>query len=106
LTGQFTVFRNKNARTRATYPLLVDVQSDLLEDLETRVVIPLTRLATLTKKPMAVLTPIVAFEGEDYVLLTPQLAGVARTELGTAVGSLANERQAIVAAVDFLVLGF
>jgi CcdB protein len=45
-------------------------------------------------------------EQEDYVLMTPQLAGIRRIELGEAVGSLANARQTIVAAMDFLLTGF
>jgi toxin CcdB len=104
--AQFTVYRNKNPRTKATFPLLVDIQSDLLEDLQTRVVVPLTKAAALTKKPLAHLTPALSFDGEPYVLMTPQLAGIGRTELGTAVGSLASERQAILAAMDFLLRGF
>lgn len=103
---QFAVYRNKNPRTRAAFPLLVDVQSDLLEDLQTRVVIPLTKAAALTKKPLANLTPGLTFEGDDYVLMTPLLAGVARTELGTGIGSLADERHTILAAMDFLLTGF
>ena len=42
---QFTVYRNKNPRSRATFPYLLDVQSDLLDGLQTRVVIPLTKAA-------------------------------------------------------------
>ena len=103
---QFTVYRNKNPRTKTAFPLLVDVQSDLLEDLQTRVVIPLTKAAALTRKPMSHLTPTLAFDGEDYLLMTPQLAGIARTELGTPVGNLATARQSIIAAVDFLLTGF
>jgi hypothetical protein len=38
--------------------------------------------------------------------MTPQLAGIGRTELGAAVGNLASERQAILAATDFLLTGF
>ena len=38
---QFAVHRNRNAATRARYPLLVDVQSDLLAGMGTRVVVPL-----------------------------------------------------------------
>lgn len=33
--AQFTVYRNKSARTRTTSAFVVDVQSDLLEDLGT-----------------------------------------------------------------------
>jgi len=103
---QFTVYRNKSPRTKSTFPFLVDVQSDLLDQLQTRVVIPLTRVAGLAKKPLSHLTPALTFDGESYVLMTPQLAGVARTELGAPAGSLAGEQQAIVAAMDFLLTGY
>ena len=87
-------------------PFLVDVQSDLLDQLQTRVVIPLTRTAGLAKKPLSHLTPALTFDGETYVLMTPQLAGVARSDLGASAGSLAGERHAIVAAMDFLLTGY
>ena len=104
--AQFSVYRNKNPRTKATFPLLVDVQSDLLESLNTRVVVPLTKSAALTKKPVSHLTPEISFDGDRYVLMTPQLAGINRTELGSATGSLVGERQTILAALDFLLTGF
>jgi toxin CcdB len=104
--AQFSVYRNKNPRTKAAFPLLVDVQSDLLELLNTRVVIPMTKAAALTRKPLSHLTPEVSFNGDRYVLMTPQLAGIGRAELGPHAGTLAEERQAILAAIDFLLTGF
>jgi len=104
--AQFSVYRNKNPRTKATFPLLVDIQSDLLEPLGTRVVIPLTKSPVLAKKPVSHLTSEITFDGDKYVLVTPQLAGISRTELGALAGSLAEERQKILAAVDFLLTGF
>lgn len=103
--AQFTVHRNKDPRSRATYPFLVDVQSDLLEGLQTRVVIPLTKAASLTSKPIRRLTPTVQFDGETYAILTPQLAGIARRDLGPAAGSLAQHRATIIGAMDFLLVG-
>jgi toxin CcdB len=104
--AQFSVYRNKNARTKATFPYLVDVQSDLLDPLNTRVVIPMTKAAALTRKPVSHLTPEVGFNGDRYVLMTPQLAGVGRAELGPQAGTLVEERQIILAAIDFLLTGF
>ena len=104
--AQFTVHRNEDPRSRTAFPYMVNVQSDLLDDLQTRVVIPLTRAGTLVKKPIAHLMPTVEFNGDVYVLVTSQLAGIARTDLGPAAGSLADKRDAIVAAMDFLLLGF
>ena len=104
--AQFTVYRNKNPRTKTAFPLLVDVQTDLLEDLQTRVVIPLTQTAALIRRPLTHVMPVLPFDGEDYVLMTPQLAGIARSDLGALAGSLADQRQVILAAMDFLLTGF
>src|SRR5579863_3624990 len=104
--AQFAVYKNRNPRTRATFPFLVDVQTELLDELQTRVVIPLTKAASLTRKPLRHLTPAVTFDGAAYVLMTPQLAGVARSELGDPVGSVSRQRHDILAALDFLLAGF
>jgi toxin CcdB len=103
---QFTVYRNENPRSKTHFPFLVDVQCDLLEALQMCVVVRLSKAAALTKKPVTHLTPILDFEGEKFILVTPQLAGVARSDLGPVAGSLAGQRHAIIAAVDFLLSGF
>jgi len=104
--AQFSVYRNKNPRTKAVFPFLLDVQSDLLEPLGTRVVVPLTKAPGLTKKPVSHLTPEISFNGDRYVLMTPQLAGISRADIGPLAGTLADERQTILAALDFLLTGF
>jgi toxin CcdB len=78
----------------------------LLEPLSTRVVVPLTKTAALTKKPVSHLTPEISFSADRYVLMTPQLAGINRSELGSLVGNLSDQRQTILAALDFLLTGF
>ena len=88
---QFAVHRNKNPHSKATFPLLVDVQSDLLDQLNTRVVIPLTKAAGLARKPLSHLTPALSFDGDTYLLMTPQLAGMARADLGPQAGSLSDD---------------
>lgn len=103
---QFALYRNRDPRTKAAIPLLVDIQNDLLEDLGTRVVIPLGRPGLLRQKPLETLVPVLRIDDEDYLLLTPQMAGIDRSELGTEAGSAAQYRAQIVAAVDFLVTGF
>lgn len=102
---QFTAYKNSNATTKARIPFLLDVQSNLLEQLETRVVIPLAPAASMKGKTLSRLMPSVKISGNDYVLLTPQLAGISRKELGAAVSDLSDQRALIVAAIDFLVTG-
>ena len=103
--AQFSVHKNKNAKTRSAYPYLVDVQSDLLRDLRTRVVVPLAKFTALSKKPINSLTPVVEVEGQKYIMMVPQLAGIATSDLGEEVASLAQRRHDVVAAIDFLVTG-
>jgi toxin CcdB len=103
---QFTVHRNRNAATRGRFPLLLNVQTDLLEELGTRVVIPLTPATVAARRSaLQTLTPVCAVDGRDYLLLTPQLAGIAARELGPAVADLSSERPTILAALDLLFTG-
>ena len=103
---QFAVHRNRNAATRARFPLLLDVQSDLLEELRTRVVIPLAPASTATKRTtLRTLTPLCIVESKEYLVVTPQLAGIAAKELGPAIADLSLDRQAILDALDMLITG-
>jgi toxin CcdB len=102
---QFAVYKNRNAATRSRFPLLLDVQSDLLEPLSTRIVVPLSAVATVRDVVMKQLAPVLTIDGKQYVMLTPQLAGVSTRELGPLVGNLNSERATIIAALDLLITG-
>ncbi len=103
---QFDVHRNRNAATKARFPFLLDVQTDLLADLGTRVVIPLTPATVATKRgAMQTLTPLCTIEGKPCLLLTPQMAGISIEELGPPIGNLSHDRQTIMAALDLLLTG-
>jgi toxin CcdB len=102
---QFAVYRNPNPDTRSAYPLLLDVQSDLIESLATRVVVPLSPAAAMKGRRLGTLTPALDIGGRQYVMLTPQLAGVAVKSLGPRVGDCAARRQEILAALDLLLTG-
>lgn len=103
--AQFAVYENKNPTTKDTYPFLVDVQSDLLADLKTTVVIPLSPLSAMAGKPISHLCPVVGIRDKEYVVLTQQLAGVNRKILGRQVAELSNHRSDFIAAIDFLISG-
>jgi toxin CcdB len=102
---QFAVYKNRNETTRGRFPLLLDVQSDLLEPLNTRVVVPLSLAASAKSRAMEALTPKLGIAGKEYVMVTPQLAGVSTRELGSIVDTLSNERAKIISALDLLITG-
>jgi toxin CcdB len=102
--AQFDVYRNPGPDSRRI-PFLLDVQSDLLAGVTTRVVVPLVR-ATEYMKPVRRLQPVFEVDGKALVMLTADLAGVSRLDLGMKIASLAGQRHEIMAALDFLFFGF
>jgi toxin CcdB len=103
--AQFDVYRNPNPATRGRIPYLVDVQSELLDSLATRVVVPLCKPAVLKGRLAERLNPVFQVEGRKVCMLTPELAGVPARTLGAPVGNLSAERDAFVAALDLIISG-
>lgn len=104
--AQFTVYANLNKKTKTTYPYLLDVQNDLFEGLKTRVVIPLCPSSAMGNRSITDLSPKFQIRGTSYTLLTPQLAGIAVSDLGPIVDELSQYRFEIIKALDFLITGF
>lgn len=104
--AQFDVHRNPNPNpgSRETIPYLLDVQSDLLEPLATRVVVPLIK-ASEAGRPAKNLNPQFTIEGAMLVMSTAELAGVPVRALGPRIASLQDRRAEIMAALDLLFTG-
>lgn len=102
---RFDLHRNPGA-SRDRVPFLLNVQSDLIEGLVTRMVIPLRDAADLAglATPQA-LMPTFMIEGRKCLLDTPQMASVPARALGPAIGNLSDRRAEIARALDFLFEG-
>jgi toxin CcdB len=84
---------------------LLDVQSELLEGFQTRVVIPLLPNGA-TPPDIPRLHPVFTIGSEEYVLATHLIATVPKELLARPQGTLALERDRITAALDMLFQGF
>ncbi|MEO6079091.1 MAG: CcdB family protein [Steroidobacteraceae bacterium] len=104
--AQFRVYRNPQPDSKHRFPLLLDIQSDLIGALGTRVVVPLMPLAAKGTRALTVLMPAFDVDGRKYAMCTPQLAGVPKGGIGAEVADLASRRDEIIAALDLLVSGF
>ncbi len=104
--ARFDVYENAGGHA-ATTPYLLDVQSDLLDGLDSCVVIPLRLAETFPKVTLpARLLPMFVVRGQQVLLETPKMAAVPRRLLRTPVASLAQEQLTITAALDFLFQGY
>ena len=104
--AQFTIYANANAQTKQLYPYLLELQSNLLNELATCMVAPLTLLSQHSQLAITRLTPVISVAGEDYLMQTMQLSAIARKQLGKAVSDASANNHEIIAAIDFLISGF
>ena len=103
--SQFTLYKNNDKNTSTTYPYFVDVQSELLDSLNTRLAIPLTPLELLEHKAPTHLCPTIHLDDGDFVILTQQMASVPTKILKEPVNDLSTFRNEIIGAIDFLITG-
>ena len=103
--NQFILYKNENKRSKKAYPYFVNVQSDLLDDLNSRIVIPLSTSETLNNLNAKKLCPILEINEMKFILLTHQITSVPNSTLRVQVTSLEHYRYEILSAIDLLLTG-
>ncbi len=100
---QFDVYPNPSSRMRDVYPFVVDVQSDLLKALATRMVVPLA----ITELPSASLPrrlcPVLIVQGQSLMLVPFEAAPLDKRHLKTKVSSVRDRAHDVVAAMDAVI---
>lgn len=97
--ARFDVHKLKNSDI-----YVLDCQTDLLSNIDSRFVVP---LIAAEKLPVAAkqLNPVFTIGGNSYIMLTQSAAAVSIRELGQVVISLAQNDREILNALDFLITG-
>lgn len=104
--ARFDVYANMGPHAHTT-PFLLDVQSDLLNGLDSRVVVPLRSLERFAEvKIPERLMPLLHVNGTACLMETPKLAAVPQRLLKQSAASLAHDQDLILAALDFLFQGY
>lgn len=84
---------------------LLDVQSDLLEGLNVRAVVPLLR-QDIAPIAASRLNPAFEIEGAMHLMMTQYIAAVPTSVLKSPIGELSESFDATTAALDMLFYGF
>lgn len=101
---QFDLYANTDTQTKKAYPFFVDVQTGLLDMLNSRVVIPLTEVEPDKDLPNNI-CPKFEIDGSQYYLLTHQITTVSRSFLKKNSGTVLLNRTEIINSIDFLISG-
>lgn len=100
--AQFDVYHF--APRGAGFAYVLDLQSDLLDGLATRIVAPLYPLKG-KQQTILRLNPVVPIEGKACYLAVQEVTALRVKSLGAKVASLSEQRPGIIAALDFLITG-
>ena len=96
---RFTVYRSRGRN--AAFPFVIDVTSDIIGEINRRIVIPFIRI-----RPPERLNPILLLvDGKEYVLMTHETATVPVNALGTKFCDASAHRTLIKGALDFMLDG-
>ncbi|MFA6115584.1 MAG: CcdB family protein [Sphingomonas sp.] len=98
--ARFDVYRPKDGDE-----LLLDCQADVLDELDSRFVVPLLP-ATTFRRTFVRLNPTFEVGGQTVIMATQSAATIPVRLIGQRVTSLADEQVAIMNAIDMLLTGY
>ncbi len=102
---QFDVYANKDRDTNKEFPYLLDIQSDTLKKLATRIVVPLTP-SSMIKFPVKTLHLGITIKGKKYIALFDELASYPAEELVKPIQNIGDYRAEIFEAMDLIIQGY
>jgi toxin CcdB len=104
--AQYDVYPNPHPGSRASVPYVVDVQSNLIDQLPTRFVMPLSRVGATVSNLPASLCPSFEVEGEPLLLMPHQAAALPARLLRKPITSVGHRAADVSAALDAVLSGF
>lgn len=102
---QYDVYNNPSPRMRDPYPYVVDIQSDLLSSLATRMVVPLAAVTLATHDVPRQLCPVILVRGKSLMLIPFEAAPLDKRLLKTKAASVKDHASQIIAAMDAVMSG-
>ena len=102
---QFDVFDNPSPRSRDFYPYVMDIQSDLLSSLPTRMVAPLAVTSLPSKDLPKRLCPLFTVGGKTLMLVPFEAAPLDKRLLKTQITNLGARSDEVISALDAVLSG-
>jgi toxin CcdB len=96
------ICRNPSNPPDGNTPYLIIVQGDYVQVQSTRVVVPLMTVDAVSPVITGGLMPDFLVEGQQVVMVTPEIAGIAVSDIGPVVTKALDRRHDVRRAIDIL----
>ncbi len=103
---QFDIYKNKNPKSSGEVPYLINLQSDAMDILATRLVAPLRVADEYSDQMLTRIHIPCIIQNRKFIIFLSEMAAVPVSLIGSKVGNLKDLRLQITAAIDLLVTGF
>lgn len=104
--SQYTVYRNTSPKSREQYPYFINIQNELLSDIDSRIIMPITPLVKMNSQ-VRIITPIIEINNREYVIMTKSVTTISKNRLqpSNIVCIKPEIHSSIVAAMDLIITG-
>ena len=104
--SQFDICRNTDSVTQKDTPYLLDIQSESMSVLSSRLVIPLRKVSDTGESAVKRIHLHIEVNNEDFIAYVSEMAAVHLGLLGSVEARSVSLRTELIAAVDLLITGF
>lgn len=103
---QFDILINKSEFSKKDVPYLINLQSDPMDLLATRIVAPLRETLTCSDEILTKIHIPISINNKEYTIFISELAAIPLGLLGNNIINANFLRQECIAAIDILFTGF
>ena len=104
--AQFDISINNNQSSKTDVPYLMDIQSDSVSILGTRIVVPLRKVENFIDKTISRIHISIEVGNKEYRAFISEMAAIPTGLIGSTVINGVHKRTEIIAAIDLLFTGF
>ncbi len=104
--AQFDISINNSRSSKTDVPYLMDIQSDSVSILGTRIVVPIRKAADFIDKTINKIHVPLEIKNKEYIAFISEMAAISTGMIGSTVANGTPMRTEIIAAIDLLFTGF
>jgi len=104
--AQFDIYKNSNRLSKKEIPYLMDIQSDSVSVLDTRIVVPLRNAELFKKRAVSRIHISIEVNEVKFIAFVSEMAAVPTGMIDKPISNKADKHTEIIGAIDLLFTGF
>jgi len=104
--AQFDISKNNSKTSKNDVPYIMEIQSESVSILDTRIVVPLRKAENNLDKMISKIHVSIEVGNKKYIAFISEMAAIPSGIMSSAISNGGLKRTEIIAAIDLLFTGF